>query len=1090
MSQLPEFADNQSGRTLTEAIKTTIDYLDNKLEEAPNFDIATGYFNPGGYFSLADKLNKVGKVRLLLGTEPSKKDRNNHRLPGKSSGQKYQKEKVEKSLRTLDEDLKQDRNLLGFKKYINENLKELIDFFKSDRVEVRRYEKGFLHGKAYIFAGEYGVLAGSSNFTKAGLNTNLELNLGQYQPYVTEKVNDWFEKLWEKSKPYDLASLYEEQFRPYSPYLIYLRALWERYKDEIEEEKEEQEGVIRLTTFQNDGLFRAKRFLDKYNGVIIADAVGLGKTYIAGKLIEEAVRKNRQRAIVIAPAALRDGMWRNFKSEMNIHFEVISYAQLRNSSQLGGNKNIFGQEIEKYQLVIADEAHTLRNPSTNQAQALRKLLRGDPPKDFVLLTATPINNSLWDLYYLLRYFIKHDAVFSSAGITSLRDRFKEAQKQDPSDLNPNMLFDIIDQTMVRRTRHFIQEYYDNEVIETKKENIYIRFPEPVPKRVDYTFSKIIDDAYFEDVAHGLAAGNNEEAGLTLARYRPSKYIEGEQEDASDLSLIGLLRAGLLKRFESSRKAFANSLGNMINQYEAALELIEYGKFPAPEALDEWMESDNDEAFEQAFEVKNLINIDKEIINKSQLIGDLKSDIEILKRWKKNADKGTIKQDVKLKTLKETLIHIKNKAKEDAEGNKELFKQNRKVIIFSYFEDTVDWILEYLEEAVKDCDELSCYQGRIAGVAGSDNKKGISQERAIHGFAPRSTKAPPGTKDEFDILISTEVLAQGVNLQQCRNVINYDLPWNPMRVVQRNGRINRINSPYSTIYSYSFFPEERLDELLQLELRIRKKLTQAARAVGLESEVIPNSEKVEQNFADKRENIEALMAEDEEVLKQKEEAAAFSGEELRRELKEGLKEKEDEILSLPWGAGSGFKGDNPGYFFVARVGEKSFFRFISLNNGEVIDNNLTCLKNIKCNLNTERYINQEMKNGLYEAWERAKNDIYKSWQNQTDPRNLEPEIRPLFRKVAEYLRNYPPENKTQKELEKIIDSVEAPWGRRYERELREVFQNDDYEKTEKSKRLVSKIEELGLQPYTPPKPLPRINKEEIKLVSWLIIAPKT
>ena len=1088
MTRRPEFADNWTAITLSEAIQEAIEYYQENWESYPSLDIATGYFNPGGYLSIADELDKTSEVRILLGAEPLKKDRDEFPDPEEVGQRNYKKEKIEERLQSLDEDIKRDRNLLGFTREMNNELKRLIDFLEKERVKVRRYEDGFLHGKAFIFSDGDGVLAGSSNFTGAGLNTNMELNLGHYQPNVTERVDEWFDKLWQASSEYDLAEIYREQFKPFSPYLIYLRVLWEKYGEEITEEEEAQKGRIQLTTFQNDGLFRARRFLDRYNGVIVADAVGLGKTYIAGKIIEETVAENRQRALVVAPAALRDGMWRSFKAEMNVHFKIVSFAQLRNSQQLLGGKKVFDRDIEEYQLVVVDEAHALRNPGSDQSQSMRRLLRGDPPKDVVLLTATPVNNSLWDLYYLIRYFIQHDGVFANLGIPSLRERFKRAQKQDPSKLDPNMLFDIIDQTTVRRTRSFIEKYYDSEVIETEDEKIHIKFPDPQPRRVDYKFSDVIDDEFFHDVARGLGAAEEgaEDDELTLARYRPSRYRIDEEEKERELSLIGLLRTGLLKRFESSLVAFAGSLENMIEQYEKALELVNQGIFPAPETLDEWVESDSDEPFEKIFSDENVDTVPMDIIDKPLLCNDLQNDIGILRSWKQKADKVNRARDDKLKTLKETLLEIKDKAQSDA-INEDEFRQNRKVLIFSYFEDTVDWILEYLEEIVLEEEELACYRGRIAGVAGSGSKKGISQEKAVHGFAPDSTKAPPGTGDNFDILVSTEVLAQGVNLQQCRNVVNYDLPWNPMRVVQRNGRIDRINTPHSRIYSYSFFPEERLDELLELELRIRKKLTQAARSVGLESEVIPEAEKMEKNFADRREDIEALRSEDDDIFKKKD-AAAYSGEEFRQELRKGIREREDEIKSLPWGAGSGLRGENPGWFFAARIGEKSFFRFVPLGGEEIVDDTLVCLERIACSRETERYMDEEMQEGVYQAWQTAKRDIYNTWQEQTDPRNLEPDVRPLFRRVAEHLREHQPQSLNQEELEEKIDAVEAPWGRRYERELREVYQAEELEEQEKSLELIEKIDELGLKPYDPPEPLPPIDSEQIKLVCWMTVSP--
>ena len=1088
MSHRPSFIDNKNGNTLANAISRYIAVLKKNLRNPPNLDIATAYFNPKGFLSIADEFETLPKVRILIGAEAKGEDRERWRKPGESTGEEYEVRKIEAALRSVGEDLKRDRNLLGFSREIDNDLKRLIRFLKRDGVEVRRYEKTFLHGKAYIFSLGEGVIAGSSNFTRAGLNFNLELNLGHYDPYVYNKVKVWYDELWDESKPYDLASLYEERFIPFSPYPIYLRVLWERYRDEIELEKEERTGKkIQLTTFQNDGVFRSKRFLEQYNGVLVADGVGLGKTYIAGELIREAVHDRRQRALVIAPAYLRDGMWKKFRHELNVNFETLSFNQLRNDAQLGGKGNYLTQNKDEYQLVVIDEAHSFRNPSTEQAHALRTLLLGDPPKELVLLTATPVNNSLWDLYYLLTYFIKNDAAFSSYGIPSLRERFKRTQAEDPSNLSPSSLFDILDRTTVRRTRYFVEKYYPDEVILKGSQKIRITFPEVNPIRVDYIFSRFIDDEFFSDLARGLAAGENESPELTLALYRLSQYRHHEEilggMNGSELALIGLLRTGILKRFESSTRAFSRTIQRILDRYRTALRLLDNGVFPELSVIDEWVESDSDEAFEEIF--KESEPTSAEVLNRYRLESDLKSDIRLLEKWKRKADSVDMLDDSKLKRLREILLLIKEAAEKDTSNEEDLIR-NRKVIIFSYFEDTVDWILDYLEKIVKE-EEFSCYRDRIAGVAGKESKRGVTRNRAVIGFAPNSTDAPPGTKDEFDILVTTDVLAQGVNLQQCRNVINYDLPWNPMRVVQRNGRIDRINSPHRQIFTYSFFPENRLDQLLQLERRIMRKLAQTARSIGLETEVFPDAETVDQNFADRIEQIEALRQEDKNLLKYGGTVTTtFTGEEYRQELRKGLKDFEEKVEALPWGAGSGFSGEYPGYLYCARIGDENFLRFIpTTGEVEIVRDTLTCLQRIECSPDTERYLPDRTRNSVYEAWTKARKDIYEQWQTQTDPKNIEPEIRPLFRRVAKHLRDFPPKDVNQRELEKILESVEAPWGRRYEMQLREIFRKDISPEI-KSKELLEKIKELGLQPFIAPEPLPPIKENEIKLVCWLAI----
>src|SRR5690606_27873161 len=202
--------------------------------------------------------------------------------------------------------MKEDRDLTAFDPATDALIERLVAWLRSDKVEVRRLTNRFLHGKAYIVeTGPDGVLAGSSNLTHAGLTSNLELNLGHYQPGVVCEVLDWFDDLWAEAEPYDLAGLYEQRFERYTPYEIYLRMLWERYHGELV--REEPKSGLHLTAFQRDGLYRALDYLERHSGVMIADGVGLGKTYLAGELLRQAVQERRQRALLVAPAALRDG---------------------------------------------------------------------------------------------------------------------------------------------------------------------------------------------------------------------------------------------------------------------------------------------------------------------------------------------------------------------------------------------------------------------------------------------------------------------------------------------------------------------------------------------------------------------------------------------------------------------------------------------------------------------------------------------------------------------------------------------------------------------------------------------------------------
>ena len=1077
----PEFVDNQE-ITLHAALNAHMDWLRTTYAHPVELSIATGYFNPEGFALVAERLEHLAHVRLLIGAEPIPPPAKPLRMPGDPLGERFEQKLVGEALRRHSEGMKRDRDLLEFCPETDHSIKRLLDFLATGRIEVRRYERAFLHGKAFLFASDEGVIAGSSNFTAAGLKSNLELNLGRYDPSPVSKVKEWFEALWADAVPYDLAAVYKARYEPYDPYLVYLRVLWERYKDELEEEADDTTR-IHLTTFQTDGVFRAKGIIEKYHGVLIADGVGLGKTFVGGELIRQVVEDRRQRALLIAPAALRDGTWARFIDNHQIYMEVVSYEQLANDKQLGGTESYLKQAPNDYALVIVDEAQAFRNPDTRRAQALRKLLQGRPPKALVLLSATPVNNSLWDLYYLLTYFIRHDAEFSALGIRSLKDRFSDAMSEDPDDLKPDALFDILDATAVRRTRHFVRRYYPNDRVKGPHgKDIPIRFPDPHVEALNYSLDEVLP-GFFDEVEAALAPENGQPL-LTLARYNPSGYLLEGASDPREAALVGLLRSGLLKRFESSGHAFATTAERIADAHDAFLQGLERGAILNAEAIEEWEQADSDEAFDRL--IAETGSTCTAGYNLPELKSDVEKDGQLLRNFALRARQVTRTNDPKLKELEKALLDILRQANQDA-LNDEDARNKRKVIIFSYFADTVDWIMGHIENVLASDTRLAEYRGRLVAVTGDENYDGISRERAIFGFAPESSEAPPGrNEDLFDILVTTDVLAEGMNLQQCRNIINYDLPWNPMRLVQRHGRIDRIGSPHRDVYIRCYFPDERLETLLDLETRIRRKLAQAAASVGVEREVIPGAATSEIVFAETREEIERLRSKDPTIfVNAGESLTAHSGEEYRQELRKGLEIYGERITALPWGSGSGFEGGaRRGHFFCARVGKRLFLRFVPVNGTEIVKDTLGCLRLITCNEDTQRTLSSELEEGTYDAWMRARKDIFDEWTYATDPANLQPRVRPALRAAADHLRNFPPSGMNQENVDRLIESLEAPWGVRYERQIREAMKSATG--TAASSAITETVLRLGLEPFKAPEPLPPIEEQDIRLICWMAV----
>lgn len=416
-------------------------------------------------------------------------------------------------------------------------------------------------------------------------------------------------------------------------------------------------------------------------------------------------------------------------------------------------------------------------------------------------------------------------------------------------------------------------------------------------------------------------------------------------------------------------------------------------------------------------------------------------------------------------------------------------------MFSYFADTVDWIVEYLREEVDRNRELHPYRGRIVAVRGTESWEGITHEQAVYGFAPESTEAPPGLDDDlYDILVTTDVLAEGMNLQQAARIVNVDLPWNPMRLVQRHGRIDRIGSPHKDVYITCVFPDKHLEKLLDIEDRIRRKLAQPAASIGLDSSPIPGVTISCHQFADAKEEAFTEIGKIREGNASLfetggEGSTAHSGEEYRQELRKGLEHYGDAIKEIPGGAGSGLRhGARRGHFFCARIGDKSFLRFVPVGAGEeeIVRDSLACLAMITCQAGTERVLPDDLREAAYDAWARARTDIYREWQLGVDPANLQTAIRPLFRRAATQVRSFPAPEMTLEEVDRLAETLEAPWGMRLERTLRAVFPADAPATAATTRAIAEWVREYGLQPWKAPEPLPPIDESDVSLVVWMAV----
>jgi hypothetical protein len=536
---IPDIVDNShKGQKLCDVLNTL-------LTAGGQAHIASGYFNLDGYRLIKDTLNDVSEFRLLLGREPAL---SSSTPIGTLLGSQLRAE-------------------LEVNMGSNETpplIADFVEFLQRDSVQVRLYTKGFFHGKAYLLEGVpmFGSVAivGSSNFTAAGLTSNKELNSVHKQESAVHELKEWYERFWGESEDYkqELIELLTTFTATYSPYDIYMKALFELFKDQLDAPMLEspESAAIELTEFQEDGYRNAKRIVDRYGGVLIADSVGLGKTFLGLRFLDDYAYKLRQKALVVCPAQLRDSLWRPILEKYRI------FTVMRSQEEVSQNDFPYA-EFADCDWVLVDESHNFRNTSANRYDNLMRVLTSGKPKKLILMTATPVNNSVFDLYNQARFITRdRDDALGEAGIPSLWGYFLRA------DIYGGDLYDLLEEISVRRTRQYIKQNYPNATINGKP----IKFPERELHTVHYN----LETTY---------AGLYEECAKVVERLNLAPYmLEGFRRlnpdpvaIAKQASLAALMQMLYLKRLESSLTSLRISLERQYSFQERFLQLLGQGK---------------------------------------------------------------------------------------------------------------------------------------------------------------------------------------------------------------------------------------------------------------------------------------------------------------------------------------------------------------------------------------------------------------------------------------------------------------------------------------------------------------------------------
>lgn len=534
----PDYADNTDDeRTMHVILNQMLAIGETRL------DIASGFFEPKVWDMLGEALKSLTSFRLLLGRPPEfiNPDADN----GAIDLRQFYRDRLRQNLETMP--LNRDYAHM---------IDELITFLTQEQSQVRYYKGAFLHAKAYIT--DHYALVGSSNFTPSGMRREAELNLIQTSSAVVRDLRDnWYERMWENatdSKADLVNALRESKFgdAQWTPHDVFIKVLYEYFKDRIIPDNLDARMGVELASFQQEGLRESIRLIDRHGGVIVSDAVGLGKTYIGMSLLEHYVLGKRRkghipRGLVVCPAQLRDLVWEPKLNEYGIKSDVISQEAI-------SRETFDWRGYNRYDVILIDESHNFRNPGTNRYQNLLKMLAtGKQETIVILLTATPINNSIWDLYNQVTFITRgQDAFFREYGISNLHNFFHEVQDGSAD------IFMLLEQIMVRRSRTDVkkrQEAGETIYLPGKGE---IHFPKRELHTVNYDLAGTYD-GFYERIVERIE--NLNLISFNIEKFRRDEEVDKEVERVRQYSnaLIGLLKTLYLKRLESSLVAFEISI---------------------------------------------------------------------------------------------------------------------------------------------------------------------------------------------------------------------------------------------------------------------------------------------------------------------------------------------------------------------------------------------------------------------------------------------------------------------------------------------------------------------------------------------------
>jgi len=853
--KLPVIIDNRGDNKVLHA-------LQKLLPNLQRMDIATGVFEIGSFLLLEEIWQELDKIRILMGDETTKRTK-----------REIVKALLEVSNQSIEREKERDDALTG--------LPAVREAISNKSIMLKIYSKAKFHAKSYLMESKEAspvdfAIVGSSNFTRPGLTENVELNLFSTDQAHIENLRKWYDEVWKDGEEVreEILKVIEPHLKEYDPFTAYAKALYEFFagREKTQEEWELTESMLyqKLSQYQRDGYHQALQIADRWNGSLVCDGVGLGKTFIGLMILERCLHED-QRVLLVVPKSTEESVWRaNIDRYLKPKWSIELEERLRIERHTNfGREGLISDDRLKYyrkrtDVIIIDEAHHFRNPRANRGKLFMNLAAD---KKLYMLTATPINNSLDDLYHLINYFAqgKKDH-FESIRIQNLRGHFLEANKRMEKEHPETAVTevagdedflrtdDLLRNVLIQRSRKYVKKS------EGAESNGPL-FPErQKPRVVKYSLKSVYETLYGEI----KEAFDKKNPFLTLAIYNTSAYHKDPDKSTAEYQklIVGLIRTLLLKRLESSFKAFEASVENLL------AKMADFLKRYSPVLFEAWttdnrrwwkltqdhilLRLEKDEPETENEEEEGLFDptedFDPEEHNMEKLAQDVLEDMKLMTGFLSKIyrrfyvkEKEGVEEDPQKDNKLQNLL--------DLLREEELLK-DQKVLIFSEFRATARYLADQIIKA------------KIENVEQVDSGRNVkNREMIIKRFAPYYNCADV-TQDlvgeselskcldnPIDILISTDVLSEGLNLQDACLIINYDLHWNPVRLMQRIGRVDRRLNPdieemldrpphlKGKVYFWNFLSPKELEDLLHLKKKLDGKILRINKTLGIEGALL-------------------------------------------------------------------------------------------------------------------------------------------------------------------------------------------------------------------------------------------------------------